>query len=135
MLSTIAAKTIIAQTPQYELGVTKEKNRAYLRIIGFWRNPEQVEDYLDDWKKAIAMLQPGFTLLTDAREMKIHPATVRKVHEEAQGLIIKAGVQRVAELQQDTIAEMQLDGVSKETNMPKKNFHDPAEAERWLDSV
>lgn len=134
MTSNLAPNTLIAQTPQYELRIRKEKNRAYLRIIGFWRNPEQVENYLEDWKKAVEMLRPGFTLLTDAREMKIHPATVRKVHEEAQTLIVKAGVKSVAEIQQDAIAEMQLDGVSSETKMPKKNFTDPAEAEQWLDS-
>lgn len=125
---------MIAQTPQYELSVSKPKNRAYLRIIGFWRNPEQVADYLEDWRKTVAVLKPGFTLLTDAREMKIHPASVRKVHEEAQAFIIKNGLLKVAELQLDKIAEMQLDGVSSDTNMPKKNFNNPEEAERWLDA-
>ena len=125
----------IAQTPQYELSVSKAKNRAYLRIIGFWRNPEQVPTYLEDWKKAIAALQPGFTLLTDAREMKIHPAAVRKVHEEAQQLVMNGGLSKVAELQLDKIAEMQLDGVAKDTKFPKRNFNDPKEAERWLDAL
>ena len=126
---------MIAQTPQYEISVSKQKNRAYLRIIGFWRNPEQVADYLEDWKKTVAVLKPGFTLLTDAREMKIHPAAVRKVHEQAQAFIIQSGILKVAELQQDKIAEMQLDGVSSDTNMPKRNFNDPKEAERWLDAL
>lgn len=126
---------IIAQTPQYEITISKSKNRAYLRILGFWRNPEQVENYLEEWRKALKELKPGFTLLTDAREMKIHPAAVRKVHEDAQALVIDAGLLRVAEVQADKIAEMQLDGVSADTKMPKKNFNDPLEAERWLDEV
>lgn len=126
--------TSIAQTPQYRLSVSKAKNRAYLTIIGFWRNPEEVSEYVSDWKKAVAALSPGFTLLTDAREMKIHPASVRGLHEEAQALIVKAGVRKVAELQADKVAEMQLDGVSKETRMPKQNFNDPAKAEQWLDA-
>lgn len=125
--------TSIAQTPQYRLSVSKAKNRAYLTIIGFWRNPEEVSEYINDWKKAVAALNPGFTLLTDAREMKIHPASVRGLHEEAQALIVRAGVRKVAELQADKVAEMQLDGVSKETKMPKQNFNDPVKAEQWLD--
>lgn len=125
--------TSIAQTPQYKLSVSKAKNRAYLNIIGFWRNPEEVSEYVNDWKKTIAALSPGFTLLTDVREMKIHPASVRGLHEEAQTLIVKAGVRKVAEIQADKITEMQLDGVSKDTKMPKKNFNDPAKAEQWLD--
>lgn len=126
--------TSIAQTPQYELSVSKAKNRAYLIINGFWRGPEVVPEYINDWKKAVLALKPGFTLLTDAREMKIHPASVRSLHEEAQSLIVKAGVRKVAELQADKVAEMQLDGVSKETKMPKQNFTDQQEAEKWLDN-
>lgn len=126
---------IIAQTPQYELSVSTSKNRAYLRIIGFWRNPEQVPNYLEDWVKAVAALKPCFTLVTDAREMKIHPAAVRVLHEKAQAYIIKAGLFKVAEIQADKITELQLDGVSQDTSMPKRNFNDPVEAEQWLDSI
>ncbi|EMR03464.1 hypothetical protein [Cesiribacter andamanensis] len=125
----------IADTPQYHLAVSPAKNRAYLRIIGFWRSPEQVENYITDWQKAVAALKPGFTLLTDAREMKIHPASVRALHEQAQALIVSKGVLKVAELQQDAIAEMQLNAVAGETQMPKQNFQDPVAAERWLDSI
>jgi hypothetical protein len=124
----------IANTPQYQISVAPDKNRAYLRIIGFWRNAEQVPDYISDWKKAVAALSPGFTLLTDAREMKIHPASVRALHEEAQALVVQKGVRKVAELQQDAVAEMQLDAVAQETRMPKKNFQTQKEAEFWLDS-
>ena len=123
----------IAQTPQYELSVNKGKNRAYLKIIGFWRNPEQVPDYLNDWTRASTYLLPGFTLLTDATEMKIHPTAVRELHGKAQTLLVQKGVKKVAELQADKVAELQLDGVSKETQMPKRNFNDRQEAEKWLD--
>lgn len=58
------AKIFIAQTPQYEIYVDKAINRIYLKIIGFWRNPEQVPLYIDDWKKAIMAAGKGFTLLT-----------------------------------------------------------------------
>lgn len=127
-------KTNIADTPQYKLQVLPEKNRAYLTILGFWRNPEQVSDYLNDWKKTIAQLQDGFTLLTDARDMKIHPSSIRSVHEQAQKLVVKAGIKGVAEVQ-GGIAEVQLDSVSAETQMPKKNFTSLDEAEQWLDSL
>jgi predicted nuclease of restriction endonuclease-like RecB superfamily len=124
----------IAKTPQYELTISKQKNRAYLKIVGFWRSPEEVSNYLSDWEKAVKELSRGFTLLTDATEMKIHPASVRKIHEGAQSLIIKEGVTKVAELQADKVAEMQLNGVSKDTRMPKRNFNNREEAEAWLDA-
>jgi hypothetical protein len=131
----IIMKKIISTNPHYDLSVSSTQNRAFLTIKGFWRNPEQVPEYIEDWKKAIGELKPGFTLVTDARQMVIHPASVRPLHEQAQKLIINAGVARVAEIQKDKIAEMQLNGVSKDTQMPKKNFNDIAEAEKWLDEA
>ncbi len=123
----------IAETPQYRIEVLKEKNRAYLTIIGFWRNPEQVSEYVNDWKKAVAELKPGFTVFTDATEMKIHPVPVREVHEKAQKLLKEHGILKVAELQKNKIAEIQLDSVSQDTKFPKKNFEVREEAEQWLD--
>ncbi len=124
----------INETRQYTIFILPEKNRAYLKIIGFWRNPEAVPDYLKDWTKATTLLTKGFTLLTDASEMKTHPQELRKLHEQAQALLLKAGVSKVAEILKDDVAEMQLDAVAKTTQFPKKNFRSAEEAERWLDS-
>ena len=99
----------INNTKQYVISVSPEKNRAYLKIIGFWRGPEVVPDYIKDWTKAMSLLNKGFTLLTDASEMKTHPASVRPLHEQAQALLLKAGVSKVAEVLKDDVAEMQLD--------------------------
>lgn len=119
----------------YRIDVAPEKNRAYLKIIGFWRNAETVPDYLADWTKAVSSLTKGFTLLTDASEMKTHPADVRKLHEQAQAIILKGGVRKVAEVLKDDVAEMQLDAVAKTTQFPKRNFRTWEEAEGWLDEV
>ena len=124
---------VITDNKHYLLAVNVEKNRAYLTIKGYWRNVEAVPQYVADWKKTVGMLKRGFTLLTDARDMKTHPQDVRKLHEEAQGVLMKAGVARIAELVKDGIAEKQLDAVAKVSAFPKKNFRDPAVAEVWLD--
>jgi hypothetical protein len=123
----------VNKTKQYTIAVSPTKNRAYLKIIGFWRGPEIVPDYIKDWTKAISQLKKGFTLLTDASEMKTHPASVRPLHEEAQGLLLKAGVSKVAEVIKDDVAEMQLDAVAKTTQLPKRTFKAHADAEVWLD--
>jgi hypothetical protein len=124
---------VITDNKHYTLQVNVGKNRAYLKIKGFWRNVDAVPQYIADWKKTVGMLKPGFTLLTDATEMKTHPQDVRKLHEEAQGVVLKAGVARIAELMKDDIAEKQLDAVAKVSAFPKKNFRDQVQAELWLD--
>lgn len=124
----------INDTKQYKISVSPEKNRAYLKIIGFWRSPEVVPEYLKDWTKATSLLNKGFTLLTDASEMKTHPQELRKLHEQAQAILLKAGVSKVAEVLKDDVTEMQLNAVAKATQFPKQNFRSAEEAEKWLDS-
>ena len=124
----------ISETKQYTISILPEKNRAYLKIIGFWRNPDVVPNYIKDWTTATSLLKKGFTLLTDASEMKTHPQELRKLHEQAQAIILKAGVSKVAEILKDEVAEMQLDAVAKTTQFPKKNFRSAEDAEKWLDS-
>ena len=124
----------INETKQYTISILPEKNRAYLKIIGFWRNPDVVPNYIKDWTNATSLLKKGFTLLTDASEMKTHPQELRKLHEQAQAIILRAGVSKVAEILKDEVAEMQLDAVAKTTQFPKKNFRSAEEAEKWLDS-
>ncbi|MGM0580027.1 MAG: hypothetical protein ACQETL_05070 [Bacteroidota bacterium] len=124
----------IAENEQYSLKVDITKNRAFLKINGFWRNKEDIPGYLQDWDEAIKKLSKGFTLLTDATEMTIHPGDVRDVHSKAQEKIVKAEVKKVAELHDENVAVMQLNSVSSESGMPKKNFNDKNEALMWLDA-
>lgn len=125
-------KILIAENKHYTLAVAQDKNRAYLKIIGYWRNVDAVPEYLNDWKKTLEKLKNGFTLLTDASEMKTHPQDVRKLHEQAQALVLKMNVSKVAEIIADDITEMQLDSVAKTTQFPKKNFNNIDAAEKWL---
>jgi uncharacterized protein (UPF0147 family) len=124
----------IAENEQYSLKVDITKNRAFLKINGFWRNKEDIPGYLQDWDEAVKKLSKGFTLLTDATQMTIHPGDVRDVHSKAQEKIVKAGVQKVAELHSANVAVMQLNSVSNESGMPKKNFNEKEEALKWLDA-
>lgn len=40
----------------------------------------------------------------------------------------------MAELHNENVSIMQLDSVSRESGMPKKNFNDKEEALKWLDA-
>ncbi|HET8859304.1 hypothetical protein [Marivirga sp.] len=124
----------IAKNEQYSLMVDITKNRAFLKINGFWRNKEDIPGYLQDWDEALNKLTKGFTLLTDATEMVIHPGDVRDVHSKAQQKIVSAGVKKVAELHRSGVAGVQLDSVSNESGMPKQKFDNKEKALQWLDN-
>lgn len=127
-------KKTIVQNKFYELYISETKNRAYLKIIGFWRNPETVPEYLSDWEKTLTQLKKGFTLLTDASEMKTHPQEMRKVHENAQKMVMDAGLTKVAEVIPNDITEYQLDSIAQTNGFPKRTFRTVEDAEKWLDS-
>ena len=123
----------IAENNYYSLFINVEKNRAFLKIKGFWGKRESVSNYLSDWKKVTSLLRRNFTLQTDASEMNTHPQDVRNLHEEAQVIIVKAGVRKIAEIIKDDIAEIQLNAMAKRTQLPKRNFKSSKDADVWLD--
>jgi len=127
-------KKTVSENPHYILSLALDKNRAYLKIIGFWRNTEVVSNYLEDWRTTLSLLKTGFTLLTDATEMKTHPQELKKLHEDAQKLVMQAGLAKVAEVVKNDITQFQLDSVAETTSFPKRTFKSMEEAEKWLDA-
>lgn len=124
----------IAQNEYYTILVDSKKNRLYLTVEGFWKNRSVVPHYIDDLKKAIEDLNKGFTLLTDVRRMKVPPAEIAALHNEAQTLVISEGLGKTAEIHgEDVIAKMAVDRYSSGSGMFKRNFDNKIEAEAWLD--
>ena len=124
----------IASHDKYSIEVDKNKNRIFLKILGFWAKPEDVPNYVNDVKKAADQVTKGFTIITDVTDMKPPPVEVNKVHEEAQKSLIEAGLDRVAEVvSEDVLKKMVVDRMSKGSGMQKKTFANQNEAIAWLD--
>jgi hypothetical protein len=75
---------IIAKTDKYSLEVNKPKNRIYLKLQGFWRSVVDVPNDFSDFQRATQEVTPGFTILTDAREMKTPSPEVAELHRRTQ---------------------------------------------------
>ena len=127
---------LVAKTPLYEISYDSVKNRTYLKIIGFWRNPEVVPNYLSDFAKMIKMTRRNFTILVDTTQMPVHPKEVQQIHETAQRMSVNAGVARVAHiLSESAIAEFMIDKMASNSRMPQDKFRNGTDAEAWLDKV
>lgn len=126
----------IALNDRYVLQVDASKNRAYFTIVGHWRSSADVPRYLEDWRRAIAELSPGFTVLSDLVMGKSPPLDVVELHVEAQKLLVEKGVSRVAEVVEGSVASARvaIDRISRESGMHKATFDNWAEAEEWIDS-
>jgi len=127
-------KSVIAKTNLYSIEIDTAKNRAYLIFIGFCRSPEEIPNLLSDVKKACQGLKQGFTLLTDASQMKVPPQEVVEIHQKSQQIWIEGGLSKTAEVMSENIVvRLALDRYSKTTGMAKKDFNTFKDAEAWLD--
>jgi hypothetical protein len=128
-------RTSIANTDFYSIEIDSAKNRGYLTFYGFCRSPEEIPDFLKDVKMAGMRLKKGFTLLTDATEMKTPPEEVSELHEKSQEIWIRYGLSKTAEIiPQSAVVRMTLNRLSKTTGMKKQEFDNKQAAESWLDT-
>jgi hypothetical protein len=127
-------KNAIAKTEFYLIQVDQVINRAYLSFFGFCSKPTEIPNFLSDIEKACRRLNTGFTLLTDALQLKIPPPEVAALHEKSQELWIKGGLSWTAEvLPESAVVQLALNRYSKTTGMKKRVFKTLSEAEDWLD--
>ena len=126
----------IAQNTCYNLVIDKAKNRIYFTINGYWKSKTAVPNLLSDWKKAVALTQPNFTILTDMRTMITHPQELNELHLAAQQIAAESGVKQVANvLPTDKIANLQATSYTANTKLPYHNFNTIEEAESWLNQL
>ncbi|MFT2008264.1 hypothetical protein ACMA1I_06280 [Pontibacter sp. 13R65] len=126
----------IARNQFYEFSYEPDKNRIHFRMLGYWKSPEVVPEYLKDWGKTLEMAKPGFTLIADVRDMITHPVTVKQLHEKAIESCVDAGITYVAEISPlDKIAVLQTGGMAKEKQVPYIKVLDYTLAGHILDQL
>jgi len=126
----------VAQNACYDIIVDKAKNRVYFTIHGYWKSKSVVATLMQDWKKAVSLTQPNFTVLTDMRTMITHPQELNELHLATQQLVIDSGVNQVANVMpSDKIANLQLNSFTANSMLPHRNFDTIDEAETWLNQL
>lgn len=129
-------KVQVAMNACYDILYDSPKNRIYFTIYGYWKNKECVSEFINDWTKALDIVKPGFTILTDMRTMITHPQELSNLHQESHTMVLDAMVTKVAHIMPtDKIAYLQVHSIHESTNLPSKNFQDVEEAEQWLNMV
>ncbi len=124
----------IAQTSRYSISVDRNKNRMYLTLKGIWLNSDDFPNYKDDLRKATLELSIGYTILTDITQMNIPSDAVKKLHFEAQIIVIEAGLKKTAELEPTGLSrKVAFEEYAEESGMKRRGFNNKKEAEAWLD--
>jgi hypothetical protein len=124
----------IASSKYYSIIIDPDKNRMYFKPQGFWESPEAVPNYNADLTRATKGLKRGFTILTDLLDMKAIKPEMKIVHENAQKLLVEAGLSKTAELLPESVVmDMQLGKIAGTAGMNRQPFKSKTEAEAWLD--
>ncbi|MBN1571599.1 MAG: hypothetical protein JW984_00200 [Deltaproteobacteria bacterium] len=128
-------KEEIAKNDYYEMYVDENKNRYYSKLKGFWQKASEVPNYIDDNKKALDRLSPGFTLLVDNIDVKPPAQECMDLHVKAVEMCNKAGIGETALIVNQMIVKFAGGRALREGGIEEKSrqFNDPKEAEDWLD--
>ena len=131
-----APMVLIAQTPFYLLRVDKGRNRILITLTGSWNTLEEVPFYLLHLKEALSLVKPGFSILSDSRELEEYSQAVRQMHIEAQKLTVAAGIFQLVEVHQlkKSINQMII-AMAEESKIPLNIFDSLEDADAWLSEV
>ncbi|TPE45570.1 hypothetical protein [Pontibacter mangrovi] len=128
-----SAVALVSKNQHYELRFDSGKNRLYIGIYGFWKNRNDVPGYLSDLKKALILVNPGFTLLLDMRTLITHPPAVADMQAEAHKLLKEASLGKAAcVFPIDHIATLQVEDMLGHGHFRCERFASVSEAEAWL---
>lgn len=122
----------------YELQYDGTANRIHCSVKGFWRSPGVVPGYLDDWKKLLARVKPGFTVLANATGMTVlPPLEVRALHEQVEELCLEKGLSKIGEVVSAAVIEPSTSKIYRQHELVavKKQFRDITRAITWLNST
>ncbi|MFW9994284.1 MAG: hypothetical protein ACFFD4_19725 [Candidatus Odinarchaeota archaeon] len=120
----------------YEIKHDKTSNRSQLAIKGFWRSPDVAPDYLNDWKRILAEMKLGSTVLASATGMKAPPpAEVSAIHQQVQETCLASGLSKITEVVSPVITGLSTSRIYRKRGLVavKRQFRDINRAITWLD--
>jgi len=122
----------VATNDHYVIGVDEAKNRLFFVMKGDWTATEAVSNWLEDVKKALQHMRPGFTELIDWTE--VSAIVLTDYIAGAQQLAINAGLRKAARVYSgEKFLKLQMDSLSRKTSFPVESFFSKEDAEAWLD--
>lgn len=107
----------------------------YTIFYGFWQDVSEVPNFIEDQKKAIRALSPGFTVVADVRNMKPPTKEVDDFQVDVLKVIGESGLYKIALVLKREIFKMSGKRIMREGGILEKMkfFEDIDEAEEWLD--
>lgn len=124
---------LIAFRPEYQITAEITRNRIFYKHFAEIAQAQELPDYIDDWRKALETMRPGFTILSDMTDLQVVSAHLSSLIEQAQQLLEGRGLRMIASVhapETDLSADDPTAG-----KWPQRRFTDLWEADKFLDEV
>jgi len=97
-----------------------DQRQLRIGVIGFWKDPSQVPEFLNDVKKATQQVTKGYALVADITEMKAPTPEMGALIVKCQKIWTDTGLSRTAEIHSPSaILKMAVGRFSEESGMKK----------------
>lgn len=118
----------------YEVKIDPQKNRLYIILKGFLKNPE-MQEVVDEVIRSIDKMKPGFDIITDLSEFKPVSQEGTEYLKRAQMAVYKSEVRKVVRVVKHVISAMQFTRIQREIGADYEviEANTLEEAERILD--
>lgn len=127
----------LEENPHFSIRCNTEKNRLYMKMIGFWGDIATAQAYFKQSVEALNHVEPGFTAVIDLSAFKIPKPEIMQEIKKSQKSFMEKGLRKSAELLAESFfTDMAIEKLKQENQMSKdtrKKFSDLEEAEAWLD--
>lgn len=126
----------IAKNSFYHISLNTDKNRIYMKMCGTWETKSQVPHFLKDITLALATVKPGFSVVSDIRELEECSIDAQELHVQWQKQSVEAGILQLAEIHKlnDPVSELAI-SLAYESKISLNIFENEADAEAWLDDI
>lgn len=123
----------VAYRREYHIRVDKHQNQMIYERQEELTLAEALPHFLEDFKRALLHLRPGFTVLFDLRRSLGPNLRLIPLFRTSQLLMVRAGIGMVAEVHPAGPSMQQLSYMLRtETGLPVRVFTDVAEAKAFL---
>lgn len=127
---------LIAFRPEYQLTVDVAKNLIFYQNFDQMRTATALPHYLEDWRAALAEVQPGFSILSDMQVINQGNPELKVGFKQVENLIVERGIRMVAEIHvPGRTTRRCLDEVTTSQAMPVRQFLNLWDAAQFLDDL
>lgn len=127
---------LIAFCPEYQITVEPDRNRIFYKHYAELAQAKELPNYLNDWRLALAIMQPGFTILSDMTDLPTVSDHLAELIGLAQQLVLGMGVRQVATVHAPSSETYYIsETVRAESALPVRTFTDLWEADKFLDKL